>query len=132
MLIALEVVTAPKGYTGAVNAALNPLPQVEMEPHIETIVMYTASAADTAFDFPAGTPPVVGILNAKTHASSSGVLTEQDLTVATYAASGMGATSIAVKDYNSLICGTDFSGTKTRLMLTVVCAPKGYNGSIKT
>jgi hypothetical protein len=131
MLISLEVVTAPKGYTGAVNAALNPLPQVEMEPHIETIVMYTASAADTAFDFPASTPPVVGILNAKTHASSSGVLTEQALTVATYDTT-MGATSIALKDYNSLICGTDFSGTKTRLMLTVVCAPKGYNGSIKT
>ena len=131
MLISLEVVAASKGYSGSVNAALNPLPQVEMEPHIETVVMYTASAADTAFDLPTGIPPVVGILNAKSHASASGVLTEQALTVATYATT-MGATSIALKDYNSLICGKDFSGTKTKLILNLICASKGYNGSIKT
>jgi len=131
ILLVLKVVCAPKGYSGAVNAALNPLPQVVAKPHIETVVMYTAAANDTAFDLPTSTPPVVSILDAWTHASSSGVLTQQALTVATYAAD-MSANTIGLSDYNTVICGNTFAGTKTKLIMTVVCAPKGYDGSIKT
>lgn len=131
MWLVIKVITAPKGYTGSVNATLNPLPQVETHPHIETVVMYTASGANTAFDLPTSTPPIIGILNAKSHAASSGSLTEQALTVTTYSATP-GSNKIALKDYNSLICGNSFAGTKTRLVMNVICAGKGYNGSIKT
>lgn len=112
----------------------NPIPEVELQSQMITVSWNPGAVnADTAFDLPAGTPPVVSILAARYMTLTEGApntMVTTALTVNAYAAD-MSSDEIALVDYNSVICGTAMTASML-VELLLVTAPKGYNGSITT